>query len=82
MRNEAEWCQKVVNIAAQQSENVPIYNEDNGVKALLSFSMLCLIAFDVKTNQHDQGILFRLSMSILLPIVSFALMETNDAVFK
>ena len=82
-RNDAEWYQKIVDVAAQQSEKVPMYKEDNGVKALLSFSMLCLIAFDVKTNQYDQGILFRLSMSILLPIVSFAWWcQTNNAVFK
>jgi len=73
-RKEAEWYQKIIDSAAQQRGKVSTFGEDDGIKSLLSFSMLCLIAADAKKNQNDQGNFLKLSMSILLPIVSLHLM--------
>lgn len=73
-RKEAEWYQKVIDSAAQQKGRVSRFGEDYGIKSLLSFSMLCLIAADAKESQHDQGGFMKLSLSILLPIVSSYLM--------
>lgn len=72
-RKEAEWYQKIMDSAAQQKGKVSTFGEDDGIKSLLSFSMLCLISADAKKEQNDKGDLLKLSMSILLPIVSLFL---------
>ena len=74
-RKEAEWYQNILDKAAQQRGNVSTFGEDDGIKSLLSFSMLCLITADAKKNQHSQGDFLNLSMSILLPIVSSFMMK-------
>jgi hypothetical protein len=69
-RKDADWYQKIIENAAQQKGKVFVFGEDHGIKSLLSFSMLCLIAANTKKEENDKGDLLKLSMSILLPIVS------------
>jgi len=69
-RKDADWYQKIIVSAAQLKGKVFTFGEDLGIKSLLSFSMLCLLAAGTKENQNDKDDLLKLSMSILLPMVS------------
>ena len=71
-RKRTSWYQKVMgNIEKQSidSKKIQYYGEDDGIKALLSFSSLCLLAAEGSEGDEKDELL-GFSLSVLLPIVS------------
>ena len=71
-RKSTSWYQKVMgNIEKQSidSKKIQSYGEDDGIKALLSFSSLCLLAAEGSEGDEKDELL-GFSLSVLLPIVS------------
>lgn len=77
-RKDAEWYKTILNNVAQQKGKISSFGEDEGIKLLLSFVTLCLIAADTKKKKNEKGDLVKLSMSILLPIVSVCLIMQDE----
>ena len=72
-RQKMSWYQKVMrNKQSIDSSKISLYGEADGVRALLSFSMLCLIAAkESEGNEREE--LIRNSMSVLLPMAQFSI---------
>ncbi len=71
-RKKSDWYQRVMRNIGKQSAKCKIacYGEEDGIQALLSFSMLCLLASkESEGNARDE--LLKTSFSVLLPMVSF-----------
>ncbi len=71
-RKRTRWYQKVMGNIEKQSidtKKIQSYGEDDGIKALLSFSSLCLFAAEGSEGDEKHELL-GFSLSVLLPIVS------------
>ncbi len=74
-RMNAEWYQKVMdNLKRKGSEKntIACFGEHDALRIMLSFSNLCLIAAEHNEGDQTNGLL-KLSMSVLLPLVSHSL---------
>ncbi len=70
-RKRTSWYQKVMgNIEKHSIESKEIHShgEDDGIKALLSFSSLCLLVAE-RSEGDEKEELLGFSLSVLLPIV-------------
>ena len=71
-RKSTEWYRKVqqsMNKEGLSTTDIALQSEAVGLRALLSFSLLCLLAAE-QTEGDDQDGFVKLAMSILLPAVS------------
>ena len=69
------WYKKVMANMEKQSidsKKIVSYGEDDGIKALISFSRLCLIAAEGNEGDERQELL-ACSLSVLLPITQFCI---------
>ena len=66
-RRKKGWYQKAMRNVGIDSK-ISLYGEEDGIKALLSFSALCLIAAE-ESEDDEKDEFVKLSMSILLPLV-------------
>ena len=72
-RKKHGWYKKVIQNMEKQSidsTKIALNNEEMGMRALLSFSSLCLIAAE-ESEGDEKDEYVKLSMSVLLPIVRF-----------
>ena len=65
-RKKLSWYQKV--LRRSQDKKISMFAEEDGIKALLSFSTLCLHAAE-KSEGDEKDEFIKLSFSILLPLV-------------
>ena len=67
-RKKLSWYSKVSRNIGSGSKKTSMYAEEDGIKALLSFSTLCLsVAEESEGDEKDEYV--KLSLSILLPLV-------------
>lgn len=68
-RTKMNWYEKAMKIIEKQNiGSISSFGEDEGIKALLEFSKLCLLSAQNKEdNEKDE--LLKLSFSVLLPVV-------------
>ncbi|KAL9188503.1 hypothetical protein ACHAXT_006881 [Thalassiosira profunda] len=73
-RSQTGWYQKAMKTMGSRGidpSKIPIYGEENAIRALLLYSMLCLVAAkECEGGEKDEFV--KLSMSILLPMTQFS----------
>ena len=77
-RTQMDWYQRVMRNIGKLSDKCKIafYGEEDGIQALLSFSMLCLLAAK-ESNGDERDELLKNSFSVLLPMVSLEALIMN-----
>lgn len=74
-RKSTEWYKRVqqsMNKEGLSTTDIALQSEDKGLRSLLSFSWLCLLAAE-QTEGDDQDGFVKLAMSILLPATQFCI---------
>lgn len=73
-RTKISWYEKAMKIIEKQSiGSIPSFKEDDGLKALLSFSKLCLLSAAQSSEGNEKDELLKQSFSILLPVTQFCI---------
>jgi len=70
-RRKMDWYERVMRNFEKQSTKckTAFYGEEDGIRALLSYSMLCLLAAE-QSGGDERDELLKNSFSVLLPMVS------------